>query len=47
VIDPFAGAGTTLWMAKKLNRKAVGVELNPDYCGLAERRLSQGVIEFG
>ena len=44
VLDPFAGAGTTLWVAKKLNRKAVGYELSKEYCDLALERNRQQVI---
>ena len=39
VLDPFAGSGVTLLTALKLGRKAIGIELNPDYARLAERRL--------
>lgn len=44
VLDPFAGACTTLLVAKDLGRRAVGVELKPDYCGLGDRRLRQEVL---
>ena len=44
VLDPFAGAGTTLWMAKELGRKSVGIEINPGYCRLIEERCAQGVL---
>jgi DNA modification methylase len=46
VLDPFAGSGTTLQVAKRLGRRAVGIELNPDYLPMIERRLAQHVIEF-
>lgn len=40
VFDPFAGVGTTQVVAKKLGRHYVGVEINPLYCALAEKRLA-------
>jgi len=39
VLDPFAGAGTTCLVAKSLNRNYIGIELNPDYCQIVERRI--------
>jgi DNA modification methylase len=39
VLDPFAGSGTTLATAAQTGRKAVGAELNPDYCALIVERL--------
>lgn len=41
VLDPFAGAGTTMLVAKELGRRAIGVELNPEYCAMAVERLKQ------
>jgi len=40
VFDPFLGSGTTSVVAKKLNRKFVGVEIDETYCCLAEKRLA-------
>ena len=39
VLDPFAGSATSLLVAQKLQRKAVGYELSKDYCKLDEARL--------
>ncbi len=39
VLDPFAGSGTTLAVAKKLGRRYLGFELSPEYCAQVERRL--------
>jgi DNA modification methylase len=41
VLDPFAGSGTTLAVAKVLGRDSVGIELNTDYIALAEERIAQ------
>ena len=39
VLDPFAGAGTTLLVAARLGRKSVGIELNHEYATIAANRL--------
>ncbi|MBQ6966021.1 MAG: site-specific DNA-methyltransferase [Bacteroidaceae bacterium] len=39
VFDPFLGSGTTSVVAKKLHRHYCGVEINPEYCCWAEKRL--------
>lgn len=39
VLDPFAGSGTTLAVAERLGRDSIGIELNPDYIAMAERRI--------
>jgi hypothetical protein len=41
VLDPFAGSGTTLLVARNHGRHSVGIELNADYCQIAADRLSQ------
>ncbi len=39
IIDPFLGSGTTAAVAKKLNRRCLGIEQSFDYCLLAAKRL--------
>jgi DNA modification methylase len=39
VLDPFMGAGTTAVVARKLNRNFIGIELNPEYIKIADKRL--------
>lgn len=41
VLDPFLGSGTTAAVATRLGRGFIGIDLNPDYCELAWRRVSQ------
>lgn len=46
VLDPFVGAGTTLLVAKQFSRRGLGIELNPAYIQLAQKRLAQGSFNF-
>jgi DNA modification methylase len=39
VLDPFAGSGTTIEVAKELGRSAIGIEIRPEYCEIAKARL--------
>lgn len=41
VLDPFFGAGTTGLVARRLGRGFVGIELNPDNCRMAKRRIER------
>lgn len=41
VLDPFAGSGTTGVVARRLNRRFIGLELNRDFCGLARKRIKR------
>jgi DNA modification methylase len=39
VLDPFSGAGTTAMVADRLQRNAIGIELNPEYAAMSQRRI--------
>jgi len=39
VLDPFMGVGTTAVACEELNRRYIGIELNPDYCRIGEERI--------
>jgi DNA modification methylase len=41
VLDPFAGSGTTLKVARHLGRRWVGYEVKEDYCRLARARVEE------
>lgn len=41
VLDPFFGSGTTGWVAQRLGRKWLGIELNPEFIKIAEKRFVQ------
>jgi len=44
ILDPFLGSGTTAVACKNLKRNFIGIEINPEYCKIAEKRLAQGVL---
>jgi DNA modification methylase len=41
VLDPFMGSGTVALVARRLGRRSIGIELNPEYARLCARRLQQ------
>ena len=53
VLDPFLGSGTTTQVARKLGRRSIGIELNPEYEAVMRQRLGcpEGAliqdVEFG
>lgn len=45
VLDPFAGSGTTLKMAKQNNRDYLGIEMSEEYIEIIRKRLEQDAIQ--
>ena len=39
VLDPFLGSGTTAVACKELDRKYIGIEISPEYCEIAQKRV--------
>jgi DNA modification methylase len=39
VLDPFAGSGTVAFVAQRLGRRAIGIDLSAEYLALAEKRM--------
>ena len=46
VLEPFAGAGTTLMVAEALGRDSIGIELNPEYVEMIRKRIESNVPFF-
>jgi DNA modification methylase len=46
VLDPFNGAGTTGLVALRLGRNYIGIELNPEYVAMSERRIREDAPLF-
>jgi DNA modification methylase len=46
VIDTFSGAGTTGLVATRLGRNYIGIELNPEYIEMSNRRITQDAPLF-
>lgn len=45
ILDPFMGSGTTLVAASKLGRKAIGIEINPQYFEIACKRVQESQMQ--
>jgi DNA modification methylase len=46
VLDPFCGSGTTLLAARRLGRRALGIDLSPEYCAMARKRVAEDLPLF-
>jgi site-specific DNA-methyltransferase (adenine-specific) len=39
VLDPFLGSGTTAVACRLLNRNYIGIDISPEYCEIARKRV--------
>ncbi|MEL3913502.1 DNA-methyltransferase [Treponema pedis] len=39
VLDPFMGSGTTLFVANRMNRHSIGIDIVEDYCETVQKRI--------
>jgi len=46
VLDPFAGSGTTLEVARSLGRRSIGIDINPEYKKLASKRKTLSTLDI-
>jgi len=46
ILDPFNGTGTTTYVAKKLARSYIGIDVSKDYCKFAKERIETVVDLF-
>ena len=44
ILDPFNGAGTTTVVAKKTNRRYLGIDVSKEYCETARKRMSEASL---
>lgn len=44
VLDPFNGVGTTTAVAKRLNRRYIGIDISKEYCDMAIKRLNETLL---
>lgn len=45
ILDPFMGSGTTAISALKFNRSYIGVEISPEYCEMARKRIEHYLLQ--
>ena len=46
VLDPFVGSGTALRVCQQTGRKGIGIDINPEYIKMTEKRLAEQFVGF-
>lgn len=46
ILDPFVGSGTTCKVADVLDRKWIGIDINPDYIAMSQKRIATPFSQF-
>ena len=46
VLDPFAGSGTTVHVAKRMHRNSIGIEILPEYYEMAKTKLNTSQLKL-
>lgn len=46
VLDPFMGSGTTGVACIRTGRKFIGIEISPEYCAIAEKRIREAEAQL-
>ncbi len=46
ILDPFIGSGTTAIAALRHDRNYIGIDISPDYCEMAEKRIEKEKQQF-
>lgn len=46
VVDPFVGSGTCLRVCQQLNRRSIGIDINPEYIQMTKERLNEPFSGF-
>jgi len=46
ILDPFMGSGTTAISAVNLKRNFIGIDISPDYCKMAEKRIKAHKLQY-
>ena len=54
VLDPFMGSGTTVFVANRMNRNAIGIDIVDEYCKKVQKKINEqemmlfkGAVNYG